>query len=302
LRSSNRHAVNPDLRTTKIGFRCLVPAEIEEGQGTTKQEDTPPAGAVLGDKWTRSEDGEVMIFIPAGSFMMGSSITDTDADGDEFPQHEVVLDAFWIDQTEITNAQFAAFLNENGNQEGGGVPWLNLGDEQVQITREGTIFQVVEPYTDYPVIEVNWYGAAAYCAWVGGRLPTEAEWEYAARGPAGNLYPWGNDQPDCSLAAYGPCPGNNMAVGSFPAGASWVGALDLAGNVWEWVNDEYDPDYYANSPAENPTGPPVAGRKAKRGGGWSSQPSSLRGAARDVEGANNRFNHVGFRCTLPQAN
>ncbi len=249
----------------------------------------------------RSIDQMEMVFVPAGSFMMGSSVTDTDADGDEFPQHEVALDPFWIDQTEITNAQFAAFLNENGNQEGGGVPWINLRDENVQIIRDGDVFQAVNFYTDYPVIFVNWYGAAAYCAWAGGRLPTEAEWEYAARGPAGNLYPWGNDQPDCSLAAYGLCPGNIMAVGSFPDGASWVGALDLAGNVWEWVNDEYDPDYYANSPVENPPGPPVAGRKGKRGGGWSSTPGSLRAAARDVESANNRFNHVGFRCAIPQA-
>ncbi len=145
-----------------------------------------PITATLGSIWTRPADDMEMLFVPKGTFTMGS----IDADDDEKPAHEVTLDPFWIDRTEVSNAQFATFLNEMGNQEEGGVTWLDSSDEDVRITEnaEGdSTFQAQEGFADHPAIEVSWYGAQAYCAWAGsdainGTLPTEAQWEYAARG------------------------------------------------------------------------------------------------------------------------
>jgi formylglycine-generating enzyme required for sulfatase activity len=233
-----------------------------------------------------------MVHVPAGEFEMGS----TQGHDDEAPVHTVALDAFWIDQTEVTNAQFAAFLNEEGNQDEGGVTWLDLADKDCLIERSGGDFQPKSGYSDHPVIEVTWYGAVAYCEWAGARLPTEAEWEYAARGPQGHMYPWGDDDPTCDLAQYGGCTGNTVPVGSLPDGASWCGALDMAGNVWEWVADWYDSAYYKRSPPENPTGPSSGEYRVLRGGSWGINPSVVRSAFRirgypDVSGIS-----VGFRC------
>jgi formylglycine-generating enzyme required for sulfatase activity len=168
-------------------------------------------------------------------------------------------------------------------------------------------------YKDFPAIEVSWYGAAAYCSWVGGRLPTEAEWEYAARGPQARLYPWGNTF-DGRLANY--CDINCAydwrdtdsddgfaewtSVGSFPGGASWCGALDMAGNVWEWVNDWWSEDYHAHSPADNPQGPDSGTLRVARGGSWFDEGRQAGASCRKgLTPSSYRMHWVGFRCVVP---
>jgi formylglycine-generating enzyme required for sulfatase activity len=245
--------------------------------------------------------------VPAGEFEMGS----TEGDDDERPVHTVALDAFWIDRAEVTNDQFAAFLNVQGNQEEGGVTWLDLEDKDCLIEQVGGEFRPKNGYADHPVIDVSWHGAAAYCEWAGARLPTEVEWEYAARGEQGYVYPWG-DEFDCSRGNFDDerqmnayvvpggegCDGyeRTAPVGSFPVGASWCGALDLAGNTWEWVADWYDEDYYERSPTHNPLGPEEGDSKVLRGGSWLGNPVRVRGAFRFRLLPDFRLDYIGFRC------
>jgi len=230
---------------------------------------------------TRTTDGMVMVYVPGGTFPMGSTEEDPAATLDELPQHMVTLDGFWIDQTEVTNAQFVQFLNEHGNIGLQRVKMIILDQGYTQISQVGDQFVTTEAALDLPVLMVTWHGAATYCQWAGGRLPTEAEWEYAARGPEGNIYPWGNDSPTCDLANYGDCSRVAVRVGSRPAGASWCGALDMAGNVWEWVSDRFGP--YSSLPQEDPTGPASGKVPVLRGGGWHSPRWELRASYRQHE-------------------
>jgi formylglycine-generating enzyme required for sulfatase activity len=271
----------------------------------------------------------VMVYVPGGTFQMGSTDAEIDAAFEqceqeygsgqcskdwferESPQHTVTLDAFWIDKTEVTNAQFAAFLNEQGNQTEGGVTWLELESAYCLIEQVSGEYQPKSGYDDHPVIEVSWYGADAYCKWAGGRLPTEAEWEYAARGPGGSVYPWGNEF-DCSRGNFDDetqiddyvvpggegCDGyeRTAPVGSFKDGASWCEALDMAGNVWEWVADWYDGDYYTDSPARNPQGPDSGDDRVLRGGSWGRVSYDVRSAYRYYRRPDVRRDFVGLRC------
>jgi formylglycine-generating enzyme required for sulfatase activity len=248
-----------------------------------------------------------MVYVPGGTFQMGSK----SGESDEQPVHDATLDAFWIDRTEVTNEQFAAFLNDRGNRTEGGVTWLDIEDEDCLIEQGGGEFQPKSGYADHPVIEVSWYGAAAYCEWAGARLPTEAEWEYAARGEPGYVYPWGNEF-ECSRGNFDDetarddivvpggegCDGyeRTAPVGSFPSGASWCEALDLAGNVWEWVADWYDSDYYERSPADNPLGSEERDAKVLRGGAWDCPPDKVRGANRYRGRPGYAGDITGFRC------
>jgi formylglycine-generating enzyme required for sulfatase activity len=240
----------------------------------------------------READGMVMVYVPGGTFQMGSE----EGSSDERPVHTVTLDSFWIDQTKVTNAQYATFLNDLENQAESDVTWLELEDEDCLIEHIDGEFQPKSGYADHPVIEVSWHGAAAYCEWAWGRLPTEAEWEYAARGPQVYTYPWGNRDPTCDLAQYSGCPGEKVEVGSFPDGASWCGALDMAGNVWEWVADWYDADYYETSPSNNPTGPEWDKYRVLRGGSWNSPPDDMRSANRHRQSPDITLDYAGFRC------
>jgi serine/threonine-protein kinase len=276
-----------------------------------------------------------MVYVPAGEFEMGSSedqfqeIVDQCVDDGndrencegwyevEKPQHAVALDAFWIDKYEVTNAQYAAFLNDQGNQEEGGTTWLELESEHSLIEEDDGRFQPKKGYGDHPVVEVSWYGARAYAAWVGARLPTEAEWEYAARGPDSLVYPWGNEF-DCTRGNFDDettyddyvvpggegCDGfvETAPVGSFPGGESWVGALDMAGNVWEWVADWYAEDFYSRSPDANPTGPTSGVSRVVRGGSWIDLHRRARCASRYWSHPHGRSNHHGFRVVVSLAN
>jgi formylglycine-generating enzyme required for sulfatase activity len=234
-----------------------------------------------------------MVHVPGGTFQMGDDESNPYADSDEFPRHAVTLDDFWIDQTEVTNAQFAAFLNDRGNQTEGGVTWLNLEDRNCQVEQAGE-YRPRSGYADHPVTGVSWYGADAYCKWAGARLPTEAEWEYAARGPQSLVYPWGDSFPACESAQFLVCSGQTVPVGSLSNGASWCGAQDMAGNVWEWVADWYG-DYSAEAQT-NPTGPPTGDSKVLRGGSFSDLWHDIRTAYRFGNKPSYRLANVGFRC------
>jgi len=257
-------------------------------------------------------DGMEMVYVPAGNFEMGSS--------DEQTQHDVFLDAFWIDKTEITNSQFCQFLNAKGNQSEEGIYWFEPGAGHRSVVygyidEIDGVFIPKAGYENYPVIEVSWYGAAAYCNWIGGRLPTEAEWEYAARGPASFIYPWGNEfngrlvnyrDSSFTFDNHGKDTSFNdgyakwAPVGSFPNGASWCGALDMVGNVHEWVSDWYSMDYYAISPEKNPQGPDTGTYKIGRGGSWYDASSQVHSAYRKaLSPSSARMHWIGFRCVIP---
>ncbi len=261
----------------------------------TPQPEEPSAGLAPSETWIRPIDGAVMVYVPAGEFERGSFLY-----GNERPEHTVSLDDFWLDQTEVTNAQFAAFLNEQGNQAEGGVTWLDVDADECLIEQRGGTFHPKDGYADHPVVEISWFGATAYCTWAESRLPTEAEWEYAARGPESLNYPWGNKwQVGLANCADDSCEDGyeqTAPVGSFPAGASWVGAYDLAGNVFEWINDWHAEDYYERSPQDNPTGPASGTRRGLRGGSWLFAGGEIRGAARWENEPTETKSYYGFRC------
>jgi formylglycine-generating enzyme required for sulfatase activity len=207
---------------------------------------------------------------------------------EEAPPHTVTLDSFYIDLYEVTNARYDACVRDQA---------CNQPMDLSSATRPG--YYGVSTYDDFPVIHVSWEMAKDYCEWRGARLPSEAEWEKAARGSTEGIYPWGMDI-DCSLANYWGeeenCVGDTTAVGSYPQGASPYGALDMAGNVWEWVMDWYDPGYYAVSPPENPPGPDLGQHRVVRGGSWSGGALQLRVTTRGRDLPAGTYNYVGFRC------
>jgi sulfatase modifying factor 1 len=189
---------------------------------------------------------------------------------EEQPAHEVRLPAFRIDRTEVSRAAFAA--------------WLDAAGRPVRTPE----------HPDLPAVNVSWADAVAYCASRGRRLPTEAEWERAARGPTGTTYPWGDAAPSPARARFGAA--GPVAVDDLPAGAAAEGALHLAGNVAEWVADWYDPSYYARSPADDPTGPETGDYRVIRGGSFASAADELRGVARGFHNPLKGAAHIGFRC------
>lgn len=261
---------------------------------------TPTLG--IGSIYTSPKDGMKMVYVPAGEFTMGGEVY-----YDEKPIHTVNLNAFWIDQTEVTNVMFAAFLTEEGNREQSGVLWLDSQDQNTYIHLEKDSWQADQGYEDHPVVEVTWYGANAYCSWAGRRLPTEAEWEKAARWKPsrdGNgqgegealTYPWGNNDPTADVLNFNDTIGDTTKVGSYPNGASPYGALDMAGNVWEWVADWHSRTYYANSPFNNPLGPETGFFRVLRGGAWNYRETYARSIHRNRGLPIISHNFIGFRC------
>ena len=194
------------------------------------------------------------------------------------PQHRVYLDTYWIDRTEVTNQQYAKCVAAGA---------CTNPANRYSATRES--YYDDPQFADYPVIFVSWYQATEYCAWAERRLPTEAEWEKAAGGPNGWIYPWGDEAIAPEYANYSKTGlGVTSTVGCFPRGVSPYGCEDMSGNVWEWCLDWFDEEYYANSPKENPQGPTSGSRRVFRGGGWSSIAGSCRAADRNHGAPGNR--------------
>jgi formylglycine-generating enzyme required for sulfatase activity len=263
-----------------------------------------PEEPVLGDGIIRQKDEMQMVFVPAGEFMMGSDEDEVDRALEqcltygsncarryfsvEMPMHRVKLDSFWIDSTEVTGGQYQLCVLDGVCMPSS----CSSGGDA------------------YPVVCITWEQAEAYCQWAGARLPSEAEWEYAARGPDGKRYPWGNEfdgtrlnycDSNCTRskkdADFDDGYAESAPVGSFPQGASWVGALDMAGNVWEMVAD-----WHGNYPADeqlNPSGPETGSRRVARGGSWHASPDHVRSTLRTHMSPQDAHDHAGFRCAQP---
>jgi formylglycine-generating enzyme required for sulfatase activity len=263
-----------------------------------------------------------MAYVPSGSFKMGSDqatvawayelcaedndTCDRSQYESEEPIQEVTVGSFWIDRTEVTNAQYAAFLNEQGNRAEGGVNWLDLGDDCLIEHVDGK-YTPKAGFAGHPAVCVSWYGATAYAEWVGGRLPTEAEWEYAARGPGSSIYPWGSEiavsapqanfcdrtcEYDWALEGIDDGYAQTASVGSYPGGASWIGALNMGGNVWEWTASPFR--HYE-------TGEDLGDKDARtiRGGSFTNLRANVRGAYRGASAPTDRVHNLGFRVVIP---
>lgn len=258
---------------------------------------SPTATLQPGATQIAAVDGAVLVFVPAGEFQMGSLETDPGADQDEFPQHSVYLESYWIDQTVVTNAMYALFLNVEGNQIEGRATWLDAADEDALLISAEGVWRPRDGYANHPAVEVSWYGAQAYCQWAERRLPTEAEWEKAARGSDGRTYPWGQTL-SCENAHYANCGGGLLPVNAKPDGVSPYGVLGLSGNVWEWVADWYAADYYAEAPDQSPIGPADGNARVLRGGAWEYDWKHIRAANRRHNGPAVTMHDYGFRCVL----
>lgn len=275
---------------------CCITFSLLAFVSCNERVDSPIVGTLPIKTLTTDKDAATMVYVPAGEFLMGTS----DADMEQYkvlfplrkisrfdnerPQRKVFVDAFYIDRTEVTNRQYKQFLTETGYEPKHYLDYL--------------------PYNapDLPATVLEWEDAVAYTEWAGKRLPTEAEWEKAARGTDGRFWPWGNEWDATKLS------GNDgtglkdgyketAPVAQFPQGASPYGALDMAGNLWEWVSDWYDADYYRKNPRNvNPQGPETGDGHVLKGGGWAENLDFTRCANR--LGGNPGSLLRGFRCAM----
>ncbi len=278
-------AVSMSLLAVVAGLSVAQEAKPWEQQGTKAGEE------IVGP------DGGKMVWVPAGEFMMGSP--EGEGESDEHPQHKVrITKGFWLGKCTVTNEQYARFLTANGGaKDAEGHDLIDLSSYSCGIERVGNEYRPKEGRARHPVIEISWYGAKAYCDKYGFVLPTEAKWEYAARGPQGREYPWGNTW-DPMKCCNGENPGmsypKTMEVGSIPAGDSWCGGSDMAGNAWQWCADWYDSSYYGSSPDTDPTGPATGIFRVCRCGSWFIVAVGCRSACRfDLPGL--RGYGYGFR-------
>jgi len=276
MRSQNEEATQ-----TPIGLTVSMTETIVT---TVTTNPTSAPALVAGSMMLSKMDGALMVYVPEGEFLMGSSDDDPDASRNEKPQHLVYLDAFWIDRNEVMIQMYDQCVDV------GECTWPLSFDSQTRFT-----YYDIWLYGNFPVINVSWYQAQDYCQWAGRRLPTEAEWEKAARGEDSRLYPWGEGI-DCMRANYFNCIGDTIDSGNYFNGNSPYGALDMAGNVMEWVADWYDDNYYDYSTNINPLGPISGEFRVVRGGSWNSQSWDNRVAHRSFHNPNQALATLGFRC------
>jgi formylglycine-generating enzyme required for sulfatase activity len=244
-------------------------------------------------------DGMEMAYIPSGNFLMGSG-SESPSESEK-PQHTVYLDAFWMDRYEVTNAMYKKCVDAK-----------KCPQHARRGSQDRSFYYGNPQYDQYPVVQVSWYDAKTYCSWAGRRLPSEAEWEKAARGDQGNIYPWGNQPPNDSLAnfadknTYLPQSDQNVddgykdtsPVGNYPLGASPYGIYDMAGNVLEWVADWYSPTYYSKGENTNPAGYAFGPFRVMRGGSCVNTLVELRTSYRVRYYPESKYGEVGFRCAM----
>lgn len=244
----------------------------------------------------RERDGAVMVYVPAGEFTMGSAVNDSQALSNEKPQHTVTLPAFWIDRTEVTNAQYRKFVEAGGYDQrdywtDAGWAWKLWNKVTQPRCWDDGMFNQAEQ----PVVCVSWYEADAYAHWAGGRLPSEAEWEKAACGIDERIYPWGNQEPSKAMLDLGGVIQRTRSVGSYPTGSSPYGALDMAGNVWEWTGSVYQPYPYNPDDGREDREIPSNAPRVLRGGSRGNPTEQIRCAFRTYVVPWNRYNYYGFR-------
>lgn len=310
--------LTPAPTSTLAATRTPTPTRAYTPSPTPPPTSTPIPGPRVGEVKVIGNDGAEMVYIPEGEFIMGSE--DPDANANEKPRHEVYLDAFWIDRYEVTNAQFQTFVNATGykttaERKGKGGRWSITSNGWTEYSgldwrHPHDASTGIQGMANHPVVQVNWDDAVAYCQWAGKRLPTEAEWEKAARGTDGRRYPWGDELPagtrwnfcgtecksESSLSSDGYS--RTAPVGSFEKGKSFYGAYDMAGNVWEWVADWYSENYYSVSPYKNPQGPDKGSKRVIRGGSWANGPQDARVTNRPSSEPIYRLDVLGFRCAI----
>jgi formylglycine-generating enzyme required for sulfatase activity len=292
-------------------------AATQTAQAGASATPTPAATRVV---WNR--DGMTLVYVPPGPFLFGSADSDRAAQPDEGPQVEVYLDGYWIDRTEVSVDQYRAFVAATGYETDaergccddvyaapGGFVYspdpLFVSNASWRMPQGSG---APEALPRHPVVQVSWNDAAAYCTWAGRRLPSEAEWEKAARGPTGLIYPWGNEfdgrrlnycDTNCAAAWHGTIDDTFPRTGTagvFATGASPYDVLDQAGNVWEWINDFYDFRGYAGVPTANPPGLDSGLTHVLRGGSWLDPAERVRAATRASAVPDARNNISGFRC------
>jgi len=275
-----KQVIQKEIKKTKKRFPWLLAAVLAAAVvvGLIILLESGGKGEEIDPDFDTRELGIEWVSVPAGEFEMGDNFEE--GEGIERPVHTVFLDAYSVSRHEVTFAQYDRFCEETGRLLPADLDW---GRDQ------------------RPVIYVSWEDAVAFCTWVSDKtgksihLPTEAQWEKAARGTDQRRYPWGNNPPDCSLVNFAGCHGETQPVGSAPAGASPYGVLDMAGNVAEWCQDYYSPDYYTVSPEENPRGPDSGALRIFRGGAWANQADRLRSAKRYMVDPTERTTYLGFR-------
>jgi formylglycine-generating enzyme required for sulfatase activity len=294
LRLSDRYWARPESIElnflTDIGFRCAMsyqPDDLstEMIQPTPSVDENVKPTLEKDSSRVRDVDGMAMSYIPAGEFIMGTKYgSEADALA-AMPQHAVYLDGFWMDQFEVTNAQYRECIDAGDCS----VPLSYLSN-----TRSDYFYD--SQFDNFAVTNVSFQQAQGYCSWAGGRLPTEAEWEKGARGTDGRWFPWGDSGNSCLLGNVGRCFEDIVEVGNYPDGVSPYGLYDMAGNVAEWVSGWFDEDYYENSPYENPTGPDTGITRIIRGGSWDDVGVEVF-LRKEIE----RYgwgNDIGFRCVM----
>lgn len=260
---------------------------IEDPQETPTQECSvvgnvnylPTIGSKL--KWVDASD---FVYVPEGEFVMGAASEEPE---DFNPQHIVFLDDFWIQETEVTNQQYARCVD--------------AGVCAPPFEEDNELYRFPDTtYANYPVVGVDWSQAEDYCTWIEARLPSEAEWEKAVRGPEGYKYPWGTEEPSCDLLNFNDCldPSEPANVLSYENGQSFFKAMELSGNVFEWVADWYQEDYYLISPVVNPTGPAEGLKRVFRGGSYTTTPEDILAWMRFNLEPEKHSEEIGFRCAL----